>query len=592
MRCLAKAAVFLVGPAVVNALAAPPPTNVAANDSATDAGSEAAPVLLWRNDKNAVVRFGALYQGSVVVGNNGFLLEFNAGLASEACEEENVFLNGQELIHTWDGNAGHGSGTINTLPFDNAVSAPLSATWESLCIPPQAGLRDNRTVQLLTVKINSIGEEHVEDESVGFTASFVQTDVPEILRLETHSLNISSNDMALDAWRDPYESQRLENQPNVLEVGDDKLEKQIEREMKKLQDLKTQAVEIRKQIAEEEEKIRQLLRQDCRPLVSKWKQCRSIGCMIKVSLQTVPEMIQQLRYQFAPLPTSMSGKLAPICSQDGGPPRSGPDPLPTRPDQGFPASVIQGNHTNVTSDRIPDDGTKTPFIPPPNMPFPDGSDPDKPSPGSDLSLHDKIRAFARSCSIILLIATLSTLVFRLCRDSMTCRRRRADLAARREERRARRAYRSAARRYRWRQWWEGRTPQRRPAASANQGLDPAEDAEHGQTINLISHREPEEGAMQAEILGLRRVFEFVGELIRNDDDQDQNRRPRRQSRYEIEELPRSGSLSRSSPPSSSAGLTTSLNSPRTSSLMSLDTVSSVTLETLDTLDSEPPGYYG
>lgn len=503
-----------------------------------------------------------------------------------------MFLNGQELIHTWDGNAGHGSGTINTLPFDNAVSAPLSASWESLCIPPQAGLRDNRTVQLLTVKINSIGEEPVEDETVGFTASFVQTDVPEILRLETHSLNISSNDMALDAWRDPYESQRLENQPNVLEVGDDKLEKQIEREMKKLQDLKTQAVEIRKQIAQEEEKIRQLLRQDCRPLVSKWKQCRSIGCMIKVSLQTVPEMIQQLRYQFAPLPTSMSGKLAPICSQDGGPPRNGPDPLPTRPDQGFPASVIQGNHTNVTSDRIPDDGTKTPFIPPPNMPFPDGSDPDKPSPGSDLSLHDKIRAFARSCSIILLIATLSTLVFRLCRDSMTCRRRRADLAARREERRARRAYRSAARRYRWRQWWEGRTPQRRPAASANQGLDPAEDAEQGQTINLISHREPEEGAMQAEILGLRRVFEFVGELIRNDDDQDQNRRPRRQSRYEIEELPRPGSLSRSSPPSSSAGLTTSLNSPRTSSLMSLDTVSSVTLETLDTLDSEPPGYYG
>ncbi|KAL1883686.1 hypothetical protein Plec18167_002693 [Paecilomyces lecythidis] len=583
MRCLAKAAVFLLGPAVVNALAAPPPSNVAADDSATDAGSQAAPVLLWRNDRNAIVRFGALYQGSVAAGNNGLLLEFNAGLASEPCEEENVFLNGQELLHTWDGNAGHGSGTINTLPFDNAISAPLSANWESLCIPPQTDSPDNRTVQLLTVKINSIGEEHVEDETVGFTASFVQTDVPEILRLETHSLNISSNDMALDAWRDPFESQRLENQPNVIEVGDDKLEKQIEREMKKLQDLKTQAVEIKKQIAEEEERIRQLLRQDCRPLMSKWKQCRSIGCMIKVSLQTVPEMIQQLRYQFAPLPTSMSGKLAPICSQDGG-----PDPLPTRPDQGLP---IQGNQTNATTDYVPNDGTRTPVIPSPNMPFPDASDPEKPSPGSDLSLHDKIRAFARSCSIILLVATLSTLVFRLCRDSMTCRRRRADLAARREERRARRAYRAAARRYRWRQWWEGRTGQCRPTA-ASEELDPAEDAEQGQAINLISHREPEEGAMQAEILGLRRVFEFVGELIRNDDDQDQNRRPRRQSRYEIEELPRSGSLSRNSAPSSTAGLTTTMNSPRTSSLMSLDTVSSVTLETLDTLESEPPGYYG
>lgn len=507
-------------------------------------------------------------------------------MASKPCGEESVFLNGKELIQTWDGNSGHGSGTINKLPFDNAATAALSASWESICIPPPPDSRDNRTAQLLTVRIDRIGDDYVGDNTIGFTASFMQTDVPEILRLETHSLNLSTNDMALDAWRSPFESQKLENQPNLIEVEDEQLEKQIERELKRLHALKAQAAEIRKQIVEEEERIWQLLRQDCRPLLSKWKQCRSIGCMIKVSLQTVPEMIRQLRYRIAPLPTSMSEKLVPICSQDGGPPRDEPDPLPTRPNPS--GSAAQGNQTNVTPERIPGDEEKTPFVPAPSMPFPTPSPPDTPSPDFDLSLHNEIRAFARSCSIILLVATLSTLVFRLCRDSMTCRRRRADLAARREERRARRAYRSAARRYRWRQWWEGRSRQPRTAPAANQALDPADDAERGQTVNLISHQEPEQGAMQAEILGLRRVFEFVGELIRNEDDRDQNHR--RQSQYEIEELPRAGSLSRTEP-SSNAGLT-SMNSPRTSSLMSLDTVSSLTLETLDTLDTEPPGYYG
>ncbi|OJJ58916.1 hypothetical protein ASPSYDRAFT_984076 [Aspergillus sydowii CBS 593.65] len=56
-------------------------------------------------------------------------------------------------------------------------------------------------------------------------------------------------------------------------------------------------------------------------------------------------------------------------------------------------------------------------------------------------------------AVAITITSIVLLTFLICRNTIYCRRRRADRAARREERRTRRAYKFAARRLRWRKWW-------------------------------------------------------------------------------------------------------------------------------------------
>lgn len=491
-------------------------------------------------------------------------------------------LNGKELVHTWKGNLGYGSGTIDALPSDGVIAAELSASWQSICIPAPPRSPNRRTAQVLTVRVHRIGEDDVEEDGIGFTVSFAQVGSPEILRLCTRPLNVSDDHAALEAWRDPPESERLENQPNTLGPRLD-LEKQLEQELKTLQDLKAQADDLQYRISAKEQKIRKLLQQDCKSLFSKWQQCRSIGCIVKVSLQTVPEMIRRIRYRFGPLPSSVPEKIVPACNRHGDYFSDALNPYAPyqRPEK-------LGNHTSLSADRIAGNDSKNPSLA--NVPADAPHQPKVPSPDLGLSYHDRIRDFARSCAILLLIASLAALAFKVSRNSMAYQRRRVDLAARREERRARRAYRSAARRLRWRQWWEGRSYQSAPTVSSNHALDQINDPEGGQRRESVADQVPEQGAMQAEILGLRRVLEFVGELVRNGGNAEGAPRLRQPSRHEIEELPAGGSLAGYTAPSSTVGLTT-VGSPRSSSLVSLDTASSITLETLDTLDTEPPSYY-
>lgn len=109
------------------------------------------------------------------------------------------------------------------------------------------------------------------------------------------------------------------------------------------------------------------------------------------------------------------------------------------------------------------------------------------------------------------------------------------------------------------------------------------------------------GAIQAEILGFRRVLEFVGELVRPDDSNYNcnNNNSHRQGtgnngtgnyQRDISHLPFpaaaagiSGGRGRSSTPapSSIAPLTTTIYSSRTSTILSIDTDSSVTSDSLD-----------
>ncbi|KAL2004269.1 hypothetical protein VTN02DRAFT_3994 [Thermoascus thermophilus] len=579
MRCSAKAAVFLLSPAVVYSLTAPLPTRSAVDRESS--ASEDPPVLLWQNNQRAIVRFGALCPGCSAGIDDALPFELDTNIANEACGESGVSLNGKELVHTWDGNLGYGSGTIDALLSDGVIAAELSASWQSICIPAPPQSPNQHTAQVLTVRIDHIGEEDVEEGGVGFTASFTQVGSPEILRLCTHPVNISDDDASLEAWRDPSDSERLENQPNILGPGND-LEKQLEQELKSLQDLKAQADDLQHRISAKEQKIRKLLQQDCRSLFAKWQQCGSIGCIVKVSLQTVPEMIRQIRYRFGPLPSSVSEKIVPACNRHGD--SFDPYTLYQRPSS---ASENPGNYTDFS--RAAGNETKGPELS--NVPVHTANQPKVPSPDLELSPHDRIRDFARSCAILLLIASLAALAVKVSRNSLTCRRRRVDLAARREERRARRAYRSAARRLRWRQWWEGRSYQSAPSVSSSHSLQQINDAERGQNADSDADQEPGQGAMQAEILGLRRVLEFVGELVRNNGgDVEGAPRSRQHLRHEIVELPAGISSAGNTAPSSTVGLTT-VGSPRSSSLVSLDTASSVTLETLDTLDTDPPSYY-
>jgi hypothetical protein len=132
--------------------------------------------------------------------------------------------------------------------------------------------------------------------------------------------------------------------------------------------------------------------------------------------------------------------------------------------------------------------------------------------------------------------------------------------------------------------------------------------------------EPQQRMMQAEILGLRRVLEYVGQLVGTDGttttstpSSSARRRARSRSRsvpppYEqIMRHNRNASVGggnnpsrnhtleirRSATPGVISAASGGPSSPRASTMFSLETGSLVTLETLDTLDSgtAPPSYH-
>ncbi|KAI5305614.1 RNA processing protein [Ascosphaera pollenicola] len=152
------------------------------------------------------------------------------------------------------------------------------------------------------------------------------------------------------------------------------------------------------------------------------------------------------------------------------------------------------------------------------------------------------RKMFRSLAIVALTICVKWLVIKYIRTTTAYRRRRADLLSQTEERGRRRRYRNAARRYRLNMWVRrqvrrvGVPGQRRNENGHDEGqghgdaggtADIASSANnrsyhhnhHRPTINgtssLPTHstRPP---LMEDELLGFRRVLEYVGELIRGD----------------------------------------------------------------------------
>ncbi|KAN0077748.1 hypothetical protein V8E54_006052 [Elaphomyces granulatus] len=576
MRYSAKAAAFLIANTLFSPLLAS-----AHDQHCTAASVDNSPVLLWRNSNGVFVRFNTPCLGcwrwgndgdSDNDGNDGLPLEFNAFSAKVACGESEVSLNGQRLTHTWNGSLGHGSGVIPGTLFRNERGPDMSASWSSLCIPGPAGAPGEQAAQILSLQIDRIRDVDLSN-SIGFTISFRQLETPEVLRLSPHPLNIPKDIKLLEPWRDPPRSERLENNPNVAVLGQDPKATQIEQELTKLQRLCVQAESIKSKA----QKVHGLLVQNCKALFSKWKQCPDIKCIINVTFQAVPEFFRSLKYQ---LSLSKYPKFVPTCGQHRTDPTTGSnlDFMSPSPPPSFETNE------NSTKNYPNDTETVNSFSSHPDLPAESSNYFDVSSLSPALPFDHKIIRFARTCLILLLIASVAALICKVTRSSSACRRRRVDLAARREERRARRAYRLAARRLRWRQWWEGRSYRPTPVVSSDHHLSQLDAAESGRGQNPNSDQEPEQAAMRAEILGFRRVLEYVGELVRNNDD-----RAQRPPEYEtVGDPARTGHNGASS---TALGLTT-INSPRTSSLTSLDTASSLTLETLDTSSEPgPPAYH-
>ncbi|KAA8650723.1 hypothetical protein EYZ11_005043 [Aspergillus tanneri] len=83
-------------------------------------------------------------------------LELNIGVVKSACNGNDIFLNGDDLVYNWNGSFGYG--------------------------------------------FESVGDVNVGNK-VGFTASFKQVHKPVILRLRTTPADISSNISSAEDWR-------------------------------------------------------------------------------------------------------------------------------------------------------------------------------------------------------------------------------------------------------------------------------------------------------------------------------------------------------------------------------------------------------
>lgn len=496
---------------------------------------------------------------------------------SRVCSGNGIWLNGNELSFVENGTGGQGSGFVPAIEKAND-GYELLVSWESACLTGSSEEATREAAQILVVNIQQAGALEPKYD-VGFTISFSQFERPKFLRFCPHPLKIFDGDLESSAWLLPHEL-------DCIDV-DNRGETDIERHWKELQDLQAQMRQLQVRIKEEEHYIREKLHQDCPEFWAPLKQCEGVECMVKAGLRVIPYFFRQLKYRFGPLPSTLpKGRCRQYQNHTGCPPGSDRvfERFATRPTKQMQSlnSSLDDEMGNPGIIDLP-----PPFTIPPHV---------NPGPSLDIPQPDPVKSFMRTCAIILLVMASSTLALRLYRNKGHFVRHRAECAARREERSSRRSNSNAARRLRRRQWWESRSYQtmpRSPSAHSLAEMNPLEEDEMSRSQNetdLEANRRFERGergaAMHAELLSLRRVLDFVGELVRDSDqDSDIDRPPQ----YSHHDLPGYVARQYTNAPSSTAGLTT-LDSPRTSSLSTMDTVSSLTIDTLDSAETGPPSY--
>lgn len=442
-----------------------------------------------------------------------------------------------------------------TAELTNGLGARgISLYWQSLCISSPKDSIEEYAAQILTVTFHPTGQP-AGPETSGFAVSFNSAGRPQILRLVNSPVNISHEDDLFEEWLDPIES----TEPNQQQLGEEPAAIDLEAELKHLEQLKQQAEQLDAMARQKDAEIRKHLLHDCTFISSRLKHCKDLKCFIRTSFKIVPDIFRLMKYKFGPLPSSVPGSHC--RSSEATPGRNS-------------SAIVDAPRWNTTTDYLTDVFNVTSTTPSPSLP-------DLSAPVSESEeTGARARHALHHIAVVLLTLAVALLLIKISRNTVTWKRKRADFAARREEIRTRRAYRSAACRYRWRLWWQGFFRQQResrsgrtsqhdlPLSEARESIDYETDSDDGSDEGGIEN-------MGVEILGLRRVFEYVGELVGMNGPEDPYHY------HNPQEL--GGLYTRAEPaPSSTAPLTT-VGSPRTSSVLSYETS---ILDTVDSLESE------
>ncbi|KAE8350101.1 hypothetical protein BDV28DRAFT_47379 [Aspergillus coremiiformis] len=512
--------------------------------------------LLHQNDGSTSVEFQISCSNCGDEQRTGLPLGLSVHVANKACDGTSLALNGIELAHSWNEVHGYGSGIIPS--YLNDSDGVLAAHWQSTCIS-SGGLSDEPIRQLLTVWIDRVGEFDPQD-NLGFTFLFKQAEPPGILCLCTEPWDLSADGSFPDHLKNSGGIECLEVQSDVSDADKGQPRENREWHWTRLQHLKAKAHRF-------QQSLREMLIHGCTDFQANWKDCRAFGCKVKVSFMYVSATIRGISYKFGLACSWSSG-----CSQHVKESTQTPQTEPS-----------------TSSSDLPHEDLYSSF--PSTLHIPPTSEQVAPIQEPDISPQFSAKDFARTCLVISLVGLIIALVFKICRNTMYCRRRRVDRAARREERRAQLAYRSAARRFKWQQWWKGTTQEPASTPPLDHDLSVIQQPEQILQYETEPNSSAEPGAMQAEIQDFRRTLEYVGELVQQPNGNLEEARPSRK-----DENPNGAEHLdvRSKTPNTIASSTACLStviSIGTRSLMSLETTSSMTVDTLETIHTSPPSYH-
>lgn len=526
-----------------------------------------APVVSHQNgEQNTLsIKFEAPCHRCLDDAESSVIFDLDIPSSKSVCGESHVRLNGQKLGLTWDGNAGTGVGSVKGQLVDGKGAANLSLNLQTYCIASPKGSVEDYAAQIMAVTFSPVGKalQPSEDETSGFALSFNPVGKPRVFRLVTSPISISDEDESFESWLDSSDAGQLPVQYDHHEEPMDV--DALEEELKRLHLLRKEAERLDALIAEKDRKIRLHLMQDCGCLIARLRKCGTFKCFVKTSFKFVPDVFRLMKYRFGPLPPTLANfPCAGLANSTGT--RTGGNSTAGHTNIFNSTGISKSNPVNVL--------TQTPPVP---------------------VISQKRKDTERLIKDVIIISFFIVFIVFLCkkhRNSLSCRRRRVDIAARREERRARCAYRAAAQRYRWRLWWNNLWHGGNNIPPPSGQLTPGQLEAHNMETNphAEARRSQEsENNMGAEIMGFRRALEYVGQLvnINGDDDPEHYEQP-------PQHTPARASVRNTARPptviSSVAPLTT-IGSARSSTVLSYDdsddlgTIESIDLETATMISS-------
>ncbi|EEP81445.1 predicted protein [Uncinocarpus reesii 1704] len=533
--------VLLTLPAIVSSIALPRDPIPAAN------------VVSRRDETHLPIAFRAVCNGCFDGADSEVVFNLDILSTKSVCGESSIRLNGRVLNLTWDGITAAGETSLTAKLSNGKEKADFLLNSRALCIASRENSTEDYAAQILAVTFYPAGRVNEDNDTSGFAFSFNSVGKPEVFRLVTSPVSYSAQDESFESWLDSSGSDQFQVQNGGMsEAGqiDD-----LEEELQQLHKLKQEAQKLQNLIKDKDEKIRTHLLHNCMCLSSRLKSCKNLKCFVEASFKFVPGIFQLMKYRFGTLPSTLAGiPCRPLVREWANQTSTTNLDPPYTPSNS--SRVTIGNKPGLTIQRLPN----TPAL---SRPF-------KPRP---------MRHMIGDVAVMGLLIVIITVLLKKC-NSLSCRRRRVDLAARREERRTRHAYRAAACRYKMRLWWSGLRssllgiPNTRPSPTHVRYHDPNSDP--NTFTGARRPGQPSESTMRNEIIGFRRALEYVGQLVHVNNSNGQ------EDSGDIADINvRRGPAGPPTVISSVAPLPT-IGSPRTSTVFSYDeTDDSGTIESID-----------